>query len=120
MFRYIFLSIGFLSLGLGLLGVALPLLPTTPFLLVSLWCFSRSSTKWRRWLLTNKLFGSYLKSYISGEGIPLRLKIFILALLWSTTLYCAIELINNIFVSVGLLLISTAVTVHLSIIKTRK
>ena len=63
-------------------GILLPLLPTTPFLLLAAACFARSSPKLHRWLHTNRLFGHYLERYRLGEGIPLVAKASILGLLW--------------------------------------
>jgi len=73
--RRLYLTAGFLSLGIGLLGVVLPLLDTTPFLLFSAFCFSRSSSRWHRWLMTHPIFGPYLKAFQERRGLTMKQKI---------------------------------------------
>ncbi len=74
--KYLFISLGILATGLGLLGVILPVLPTTPFLLLAAILFSNSSEKFLHWLLTNKLCGGYIRNYREGKGMLLKQKIF--------------------------------------------
>jgi len=66
---------GFVFLGLGTLGVVLPLLPTTPFILLSAACFARSSEKWHRWLLANSTFGPMIRNWEENRCISRRVKI---------------------------------------------
>ncbi|GGJ90492.1 hypothetical protein GCM10007063_11320 [Lentibacillus kapialis] len=73
---------GTISLVLGVLGIVLPLLPTTPFLLLAAACYVRSSEKLYNWLITNKYFGSYIQNYRDGNGIPLRAKVIGVSTLW--------------------------------------
>jgi uncharacterized membrane protein YbaN (DUF454 family) len=77
---------GVLAVVLGVLGIFLPLLPTTPFLLLASWCFARGSTRLHRWLLSHPWFGDYLRNFEAGRGIPLRAKIVATVLLWSSLL----------------------------------
>jgi uncharacterized protein len=77
---------GTLAVLLGILGIFLPLLPTTPFLLLASWCFARGSERLHRWLLSHRLFGQYLRNFEAGRGIPLAAKIVATALLWSSLL----------------------------------
>ena len=76
----LFKSLGFLFLGLGVIGVFLPLLPTTPFLLVSAGCFAKSSDKWHRWLLSNRIFGPIIKDWQDKKCISMSTKIFAISL----------------------------------------
>ena len=78
------ITTGTLSMGVGILGVFVPLLPATPFLLVAAACYVRSSEKLYRWLLTNRVTGSYVASYRAGEGIPARVKAIAICVLWIT------------------------------------
>ncbi|MDR0954323.1 MAG: YbaN family protein, partial [Rikenellaceae bacterium] len=87
--RWLLIGCGCITLGLGLVGIPLPVLPTTPFLLLSAWCFGRSSERLLRWLLTNRMFGEYLRNYVEDRGIPRRVKVYILLLLWGTILFSA-------------------------------
>ena len=82
--RAALIVIGWLSVALGVLGIFLPLLPTTPFLLLASACFVRSSPRFHHWLTTHRYFGPYLNFYLSGKGIPRRAKIAIIAMLWLT------------------------------------
>jgi len=74
-FRFVFLAIGFLCVGLGVLGAFLPLLPTTPFLLIALWAFSRSSRRFHHWLYTHPRFGPRLQAWNEHGVIPVRVKL---------------------------------------------
>ncbi|MDD4490661.1 MAG: YbaN family protein [Paludibacter sp.] len=112
--------IGFISVGLGILGMFLPLLPTTPFLLLAAACFAKSSKRFYYWLLNNKWFGSYLKNYREGKGIPLKIKIMALSFLWSTILLSTIFFLDNIYLRILLISIAVGVTIHISLIKTKK
>jgi uncharacterized membrane protein YbaN (DUF454 family) len=112
--------IGFIAVGLGILGMFLPILPTTPFLLLAAACFAKSSDKFYHWLLNNRWFGSYIKNYREGKGIPLKIKIMALCFLWSTILISIVFFLDNIHVQVLLFAIAAAVTIHISLIKTKK
>jgi uncharacterized protein len=74
-FRPLFLALGFICVGLGGLGVFLPLLPTTPFLLVALWAFSRSSRRFHHWLYTHPRFGPRLQAWHEHGVVPVKVKV---------------------------------------------
>src|SRR5829696_10261067 len=80
--KAILIFAGTVCVALGVLGMFLPLLPTTVFLLMAAYCYSRSSERFHTWLLTNRLFGSYINNYKSGRGISLRQKISTITILW--------------------------------------
>lgn len=75
MIRAVYLCIGLLFVGLGALGAVLPVLPTTPFLLISLWAFARSSVRLERWLLEHRRFGPRLVAWRAHRVIPLGVKL---------------------------------------------
>jgi uncharacterized membrane protein YbaN (DUF454 family) len=100
--------IGGIAVVLAILGVFLPLLPTTPFLLLASACFARGSTRLHGWLINNKLFGAYLRNYEQGRGIPLRGKVVALVLLWASIGYSAYSAGSTTLIA---LLASIAVTV---------
>ena len=77
---------GVLAVLLGILGLFLPLLPTTPFLLLASWCFARGSSRLHRWLLSHRVFGEYLRNFEAGRGIPLKAKILATVMLWGSLL----------------------------------
>ena len=76
--RIIYLSIGFISLALAIVGVVLPLLPTTPFLLLSIACFSKSSKRFEDWLYHTKLYQTYVADYRETKSIAKERKKWIL------------------------------------------
>ena len=115
--KAILIFAGTVCVGLGVLGMFLPLLPTTVFLLMAAYCYSRSSERFHTWLLTNKLFGPYIKNYKSGKGISLRQKISSISILW-VTIGLSIWMLGGFWVTLMLLLIALAVTLHLVRIKT--
>ena len=82
--KHLFNTVGCIAVVLALFGVFLPLLPTTPFLLLASACFVRGSPRLHNWLRTNRLFGGYLRDYEDGRGIPLRAKIIVLVLMWAS------------------------------------
>jgi uncharacterized membrane protein YbaN (DUF454 family) len=82
--RGFLIAVGTLSVGVGVAGIFLPLLPATPFLLVAAACYVRSSNRLYRWLLTNRVTGSYIANYRAGNGIPARAKAVSICVLWLT------------------------------------
>ncbi len=116
--RKFLIFVGVLSVGLGTAGIFLPLLPTTPFLLLAAACFSRSSDKLYQWLIGHKWFGRYIKNYREHKAIPMPSKIVILMLLWGTLGFTTIWIISALAVRVLLLIIGVGVTMHVLSLKT--
>lgn len=116
--KILFVVLGFLSLGLGILGIFIPVLPTTPFLLLSAYLFAKSSEKLYNWLLSTKNFGKIIKDYRERKGVSLGIKIYSLSLLWLTILTSVIFFLSPIFLDVLLILIATAVSYHILKLKT--
>jgi len=110
---------GFTAVGLGVLGIFLPVLPTTPFLLLAATCFAKSSQKFYHWLLHNRWFGSYIKNYREGLGIPLHIKISSISFLWITVL-SSIYFVGILYIRILLLVVAIAVTTHISTVKTKR
>ena len=111
--RAILVIAGSVFTGLGLLGIFLPLLPTTPFLLLAVACYAKSSKRCHFWLLDNKWFGSFIKDYHEKKGITLRVKIISISLLWISISYSVLLVIGNLFVSSIMVIIALGVTVFL-------
>ena len=80
--RIVFIGLGSLCVGLGALGVFLPILPTTPFLLLAAAAYLRGSERFHHWLVTHPILGRYISYYRSGHGMPLAAKILTIAVLW--------------------------------------
>lgn len=116
--RIMLIIIGSISIGLGVLGIIMPLLPTTPFLLLGAACYFRSSQKLYDRLIGNKWLGPYIKNYREKREIPLRAKIIALTLLWLTTGYSGIFVISSIIVRVILIVVVIGVTWHVATLKT--
>jgi uncharacterized protein len=108
---------GTVCVALGVLGMFLPLLPTTVFLLMAAYCYSRSSERFHTWLLTNRWFGPYIKNYKGGKGISMRQKILSISILW-LSIGTSIWLVGGFWITLLLLAIAIGVTVHLLWIKT--
>jgi len=111
--RSILITIGFVSTGLAVLGIFLPLLPTVPLLLLAAACFARSSAHFHSWLLQHPHLGPMIRGYLEGQGIPLRSKIFTISLLWLTISVSVMLLTTPLWVKITLLAIASAVTIYL-------
>lgn len=115
--RLALIAVGCLSVGLGILGIVLPLLPTTPFLLLAAACFGRSSPRFHNWLLGHRLLGRYIRDYRRG-GLTSRAKFMTVAMLWVTIGISAIFFVSSLPVRALLLIIATGVTVHVLSLRT--
>ena len=117
--KYILITIGSVSVAAGFIGIFLPLLPTTPFLLLAAACYIRSSSKLYSWLIEHKIFGKYIKDYLDGKGIPLKAKIFSITLLWAMMLYSGIFIVKILIIRIIMFIIAVCVTWHILSLKTR-
>ena len=109
---------GGLSVGLGVAGIFLPLLPTTPFLLLAAACYAQSSPHRLQRLLRNRWFGRYLRDYRGGRGIPAWVKAWTLTLLWATIALTAIFATGLLWVRILLGTIAIGVTLHILMLPT--
>ncbi len=117
--RVVLIIAGTLFVGLGVLGIILPILPTTPFLLLAAACYARSSDKFYNWLLNNKWFGRYIKNYRDGKGIPIKTVVLSISLLWITIIFSVVFIVHNVFIRVILIIMAVGVTIHISSIRTK-
>ena len=85
--KILWISLGLFFVGLGAIGVVVPGLPTTPFLILAAACFAKSSQRFYDWVITNKMFGHHVKNYREGRGIPARSKRAIIPVLWIFVLF---------------------------------
>jgi uncharacterized membrane protein YbaN (DUF454 family) len=116
--RAVFIG-GFLALILGIIGIVIPILPTTPFLLLASAAFAKSSQRFHKWLLNNKVLGFYIRNYKEGKGMPIKIKILTLSLLW-LTIMISFFLISLLWVQILLICIAIAVSVHIILIRPKK
>jgi uncharacterized membrane protein YbaN (DUF454 family) len=110
--EYFLLFLGWLCVALGVIGIFLPIMPTTPFLLVAAWCFARSSERFYHWLLNHKRLGPIVSAWQNGDGLPRRLRNRILFLLWFSL--CSTSLIiHQWWVAAGLFVLGCAVSAYM-------
>ncbi len=118
--KYVFMLIGFVSLVLGIIGIFLPLLPTTPFLLLSAAMFFRGSPRAYKWLLGHRYLGPYIRSFREDRSIPLRAKIVSLSLLWLTSLHCVVLIFRSWWLRAVMLAVALGVSFYILSFKTRR
>lgn len=110
--RWTLLVMGWIAIFLGVVGIFLPLLPTTPFLLLAAACFARSSARFHHWLLNHKYLGPYIHLYLDGKGIPMKAKCYIISVLW-ISMAISIYIVPHVAAKALLLVIATCVTIYL-------
>lgn len=110
--RYLLIGLGYISLGLGIIGILIPVLPTTPFLLLSSFCFVRSSDRLYQWLMNHKVLGAYIQSYVLYKAIGKKTRMITLIFLWGT-LTTSMILVRNIHVTIFLIAVGIGVSIHL-------
>jgi uncharacterized membrane protein YbaN (DUF454 family) len=117
----IFLTIsGLIALGLGILGIFLPVPPTTPMLLLAAALFLRGNRNLYDWLMNHPKLGGYISNFMKHKAIPLRIKIVSISFLWLTLLNCAIFVADHIALRLFFIILATAVTLHILSYKTLK
>lgn len=104
---------GSLALGLGVIGIFLPVLPTTPFLLLAAACYVRSSKKLYRWLINHKVLGLYVRSFILYKAISLKAKIISIAALWLVIFSTVVFFVDPLWLRILLLGIAVSVSLYL-------
>lgn len=120
MIRILLIIAGCLSLTLGMIGIFIPILPTTPFLLLASFLFLKSSTRLLNWLINHKYLGSYIQNFQIHKAIPLTVKITSVTFLWITILSSAFIFIDKIWLRLLLIGIAVAVSIHILSYKTLK
>ena len=118
--RILFIITGTISFVLGIIGVFVPLLPTTPFLLLSAFLYSKSSTRCHDWLLRQPYLGEYIKDFNENKIIPVRAKVISTSLMWACILYCMFFIVINIWIKMLLALVAIGVTWHILSFKSKR
>ncbi|OQB36833.1 MAG: Inner membrane protein YbaN [Candidatus Latescibacteria bacterium ADurb.Bin168] len=110
--RWLFLTAGMLSVTLGFVGIFVPILPTTPFLLLAAACFLRSSDRLYHWLMFHRVFGPYLRNYRKHRALSLRVKVITTIGIWASIGYAVLFAVESIALRIALLLVACAVNAH--------
>jgi hypothetical protein len=118
MIKGLYIGIGTFSLGIGIIGIVLPLLPTTPFLLLSAACYAKGSKRIYQWFINIKWIGNAIKNYHEGKGLSIKGKIISIIFLWMTILVSMSLMSPTILLQFLLIIIALSVTSHIIMLKT--
>lgn len=118
--RAIYVLAGTMLLVIGAVGVVIPVLPTTPFLLLSAACYMRGSERLHNWMLNNRVFGEFIRNYREGKGISFKDKFLTLLLLWFTIGFSILFVIEMPLLKGLLFLIAFVVSAHIILLPTNK
>ena len=88
--RVLWFTTGFIVMTIGLIGIIVPGLPTTPLMFLAAACFAKSSQRFYDWIINNKMFGQHVKNYREGNGIPKKSKPIILVTMWTFVLFAVL------------------------------
>ena len=119
-YRYVYLMSGILLVVIGIIGIFLPILPTTIFLILASACFVKGSPRANEWLRDHKILGAYIKNYQDKSGLTIRAKVLNIAVLWLMILSSAFLFTEELFIRLLLIAIAVGVTIHLLMVKTKK
>ena len=114
------MSSGFLFTAIGVIGIFVPLLPTTPFLLLAAACFARSSDRFYRWLTGHRYLGPIVSGYLDGSGIPAHAKRTAITLVWLTLCPAAFLLVSQLWLKILLIIRAISITWYLYSLPTRE
>jgi len=118
--RWLLITLGLLATGLGVVGIFVPLLPTTPLLLLAAACFARSSERFHGWLVQHRHLGPLIGGYLDGSGIPLRAKRAAITLILLTLPTSALLLVPPLWLKLLLILLAACIVWYLLRLPTRR
>lgn len=118
MIRILYIFMGTMSVGLGIAGILLPVLPATPFMLLAAWCYARSSPRLRRWLVSHPVFGAPIRDFRDDRPLPRGRLISILAILWAS-IGLSVLIVDPLLLKLLLPAIAASVTTWLLVRQTR-
>lgn len=110
---------GWFSFVMGVIGIFLPLLPTTPFILLAAACFARSSPRFYAWITSHPRFGPSIADYLAGKGLPLKAKLMATGLLWTSVSFTLL-VVSLIWAKLAMLLTALAVSIYIFRLPTLK
>lgn len=117
--KILFIILGSISLILGTVGIVLPVIPTTPFILLSGYFYIRSSNKLYLWLLNNRVLGKYIYNYVNYKAVPVKTKIYAVLMIW-ITIPITVILLNNMITYIVIPIIAIIVTIVILRLNTLK
>lgn len=110
--RHTLLAAGWASLGLGALGLAVPVLPTAPFVLLAAACFMRSSERLHAWVVSHPLFGHHIEDYLAGRGLRARTKAVALTTLWGSVIASVVLWVPLLVIDLAIVATAAAVSAY--------
>jgi len=116
--RHALIAAGVLCVVVGVIALLVPILPTTPFLLLAAGCFARSSDRFYYWLVNHRWFGPHIRNYREHRGITLRMKAASIATIWCSVIFSSVFVLRSWPLRIGLAVIVAGVTVHLLSLRT--
>ena len=116
--RIVLVIAGTLFLIIGSVGVVIPVLPTTPFLLLAAACYIRGSKRIHNWMINNSIFGDFIRNYMERRGITIKQKVTTLIVLWLTIVVSIYYFIDDYLIRIVLFIIAVIVSIHIKRIRT--
>lgn len=120
MLKVVCIAAGSVCTALGVIGIFIPVLPTTPFLLLAAFFYFRGSKRLYRWLTENRILGKYIRDYMEKRAMPLHAKIIALILLWVSIPVCIFFHIPYLWADILLAVVLAAVTAHILLLGTSR
>ena len=111
--KAILVTFGTFFLLLGIIGIILPVLPTTPFLIIAATCYLRGSDRMYQWMMNNRYFGDLIRNYMERRGIKPRQKAVAIFMLWFLISITLVFFLQQFYLRLILILVAVAVTIHL-------
>jgi uncharacterized membrane protein YbaN (DUF454 family) len=113
MIRGIYIIVGTIALIIGAIGLFLPVIPTTPLVILAAACYYRGSDRLHTWILSSRWFGETIKNYQEGKGLTRNTKVRAISMMWIMILISAWFFIRNLFVRVAIICVAIGVTFYL-------
>ena len=113
MMRSIYIIVGTIALVIGAIGLFLPVIPTTPLVILAAACYYRGSNRLHNWILSSRWFGETVKNYQEGRGLTRDTKVRAISMMWAMILISAWFFVSNLFVRVAIICVAIGVTVYL-------
>jgi uncharacterized membrane protein YbaN (DUF454 family) len=118
--KNLYIFIGTFFLIVGGVGIVVPILPTTPFLILTSLCYMKGSKRLYNWIIHNRIFGNFIKNYYEGNGVSLQAKLVSISFLWLTISISIFFIVEIVWIEIILVVIAIAVTSHIVLLKRRK